>query len=302
MMIKHILLPLDGSHLAESVLPAASLLAERLDATVTLVHLIERNPPATVHGDRHLMTTEAAEIYLSELALRAFPKTVRVEWHVHTVEVTNVPSGIVEHAEEMHSDLVILCTHGQTGMRDLMFGTIAQQVISLGRTPVLLLPPSAGETTGFHPQTFLVALDGKPEHEAGLPLAVEVGRACGASLHLLMVVPTLETLSGEQAGTGWLLPNAMSALLDLAEQEARAYLAELIKTHAADMTLTASVQRGDPVDTILATAATDQVDLIVLATHGRKGTGAFWSRSVAPKVILRAQAPLLLVRATEDAR
>ena len=301
-MIKHILVPLDGSHLAESVLPAAGLLAEKLGATVTLLHLIESNPPETVHGEPHLTTTAAAESYLTDLAAHAFAETVGVDWHVHTVEVTNVASSIVEHTDEMHSDLVILCTHGQTGLRDWMFGTIAQKVISMGQTPVLLIPAkvptSADEPADFQLRKLLVLLDGKPEHEGGLPLAVELGRACEATLMLLTVVQTLETLSGEEAATGKLLPNATSVLLDLAEQEARAYLTEQITAHAADgVTITGAIQRGDPVDTILATAATQQADLIVLTTHGRKGTTAFWARSVAPKVTLRATTPLLLVRA-----
>jgi nucleotide-binding universal stress UspA family protein len=282
-MIKHILVPLDGSHLAESVLPVASFLAEKMRAAVTLLHLLEHNPPATVHGDRHLTTTQDAETYLSDLAGHAFPKTVKAEWHVHTVEVTNVPSSIVEHSGEMGSNLVILCTHGQTGLRDLLVGSIAQQVVSLGRTPVLLLPPSSGEMTGFLCKNILVALDGKPEHELGLPIALEVARACDASLEMVMAVPTLET---------------MSQVLDLAEEEAHAYLAGLIQAQAeTGVSISATVQRGDPVDILMATAPAEGADLLVLATHGRKGPGAFWSGSVAPKVILRTKTPLLLVRA-----
>lgn len=297
-MIKHILVPLDGSHMAESVLPVASFLGEKLAASVTLLHLLEHNPPATVHGDRHLTTTQDAETYLSALAANAFPKSVKVDWHVHTVEVTNVASSIVEHSGEMGSNLVILCTHGHTGLRDLLVGSIAQQVISLGRTPVLLLPPSVDVTSGFLCRKLLVALDGKPEHELGLPIALEVARACGSSIELVMVVPTLETLSGEEAGTGKLLPGAMSELLDQFEEEARAYVAALISAQTGTgVEFSASVQRGDPVDILLATAPAEEADLLVLATHGRKGPGAFWSGSVAPKVILRTRTPLLLVRA-----
>ena len=301
-MMKQLLVPLDGSRLAESVLPVAGFLAEKLGASVTLLHLMERNPPATVHGDRHLTSTEQAEAYLSRLAADAFPKTVPVEWHVHTVEVTNVASSIVEHSGEMGANLVVLCTHGQTGLRDYLVGSIAQQVISLGQTPVLLLPPPAVDhTAGFGCSKLLVALDGKPEHELGLPLAGEIAAACGASLELLTVVPTLETLSGEQAETGKLLPGAMSQVLDLAEEEARAYVAGLVRAEGSPPAR-AIVGRGDPVAVILATAAAESADLVVLTTHGHKGPGAFWSGSVAPKVILRAHTPLLLVRAPAEPR
>lgn len=295
-MIKKLLIPLDGSHLAETVLPLASLLAEKLGASVTLLHLIERHPPSTIHGDRHLASTEEAEAYLKTLAASAFPASVPVDWHVHTVEVTNVPSAIVEHSEEMDIGLVMLCTHGETGLRDYLVGSIAQQVISMGSTPVLLMPPTADDTAQFLCRRLLVPLDGKREHELSLPAAVEIARACDATIHLEIIVPTLETLSGEDASTGRLLPSAMSEALNQSEQEAGEYLAALAQTSAGVPTTT-SVVRGDPVACILSTAEAQGDDLVVLATHGHKGPGAFWSGSVAPKVILRTKTPLLLVRA-----
>ncbi len=299
-MIKQLLVPLDGSHLAESVLPAASLLAEKLGAAVTLLHLVEQHPPQTVHGDHHLTTAAEALAYLDDVAARAFSKTIAVERHVHEVEVANVPSSIADHALEMKCDLIVLCTHGQSGLRQLLFGSIAQQVVALGTTPVLLLRPDTAANP-FKCSKVLVPLDGKPAHEPGMALAGEMAKACGGSLRLVMVVPTLETLSAEQAGAGRLLPGAMAALLDLTEEEAHAYLAAQMESQQAmKVEMAASVERGDPAQAILAAAAEAQADLIVLTTHGKRGAGAFWSGSVAPKVVLRSQIPLLLVRAQEE--
>ncbi len=65
-----LLVPLDGSRLAEAVLPVAELLAERLKATVSLLHVLERGAPGTVHGERHLAGIEEANAYLAKVAER----------------------------------------------------------------------------------------------------------------------------------------------------------------------------------------------------------------------------------------
>ena len=67
-MFKNILVPLDGSHLAEAALPAAASLAEKLNAPVTLLHIIEQNAPEAIHNERHLTKPEEAENYLQDLA------------------------------------------------------------------------------------------------------------------------------------------------------------------------------------------------------------------------------------------
>ena len=71
-MFKSILVPLDGSHLAEAGLPAAASLAEKLNAPVTLLHVIEQNAPEAVHNERHLKLPQEAEAYLQGLAEQIF--------------------------------------------------------------------------------------------------------------------------------------------------------------------------------------------------------------------------------------
>ena len=67
-MVRHILIPLDGSTLAESVLPAAAALAEAFAADVTLFHVMEERPPETIHGQQHLREPQQAEAYLERVA------------------------------------------------------------------------------------------------------------------------------------------------------------------------------------------------------------------------------------------
>jgi nucleotide-binding universal stress UspA family protein len=296
-MFKHILVPLDGSRLAEAALPAASFLAGILDARVTLVHVIERDAPQEIHGERHLTEPDEARNYLDEVALRAFPSGIRVEKHVHSSEVSNVARSIAEHVGELGPDLIVMCTHGRGGLRALVFGRIAQQVVGLGTTPVLLVQPSgSGQAPAFSCRRLLVTLDGNPDHEQGLKVAESLAKACKAELHMIMVVHKYKNLSGEHAATAKMLPRATIALLDLAQEEAEEYLhRHITELQAAGLTVMADVHRGDPVATIVGTAARQGIDLIVLATHGKTGMNAFWSGSATPNVASRTLVPLLLV-------
>src|SRR5208337_3452075 len=164
-MFHHILVPLDGSRLAESALTSAVWLARKMDAQLTLIHIIEKNAPSEVHSDRHLVTPEEATTYLQEVSRRPALSGLRVETHVHTVEVGDVARSIAEHSAELAPDLVVMCTHGKGGTRRLLFGDIAQQVISLGTTPVLMVRPSkearAAPAEGNF-RTILAPTDGDP--------------------------------------------------------------------------------------------------------------------------------------------
>ncbi len=301
MMFKHLLVPLDGSRLAEAALPAAAYLAQKLGAPVTLIHIIERDAPQAVHGERHLTNTEEALAYLDEVAQRGFPPGLHVERHVHTSQMTDVARGIVDHGEELAPDLIVMCTHGRGGLRDFLFGSIAQQVVNRGTIPVLIIHPTgADEEPPFICRRLLVPLDGMPDHEQGLQVAVGLARVCRAELHLILVVPTLATLSGPHAAAGRLLPGATTELLELTQQEAEAHLfRHLTQLQAQGLSVKVEVGRGEPVATIIDTARKANVDLIVLGTHGRAGMDAFWAGSIAPKVSSRSHLPLLLVPITQ---
>ncbi|MFN2220751.1 MAG: universal stress protein [Anaerolineae bacterium] len=300
-MFEHLLVPLDGSRLAEAALPAAAMLSERLGARVTLIHVIERNAPQEIHGEPHLSDAAEARAYLEEVAARAFPPDVCVEQHVHAAEVQDVARSIVQHADELAPDLVVMCTHGRGGLRTWLLGSIAQQIIALGTTPVLMIQPDgAAATPGFACRRLLVPLDGNPNHEQGLPVASGLGQACSADLQLLMVVPTLGSLSGEHGATARLLPTATSAWLDMSEESAGEHLRQkAIDLQASGLRVTAEVCRGDPAGAIVRTAQQMQADLVVLGTHGKRGMDAFWSSSVAAQVAGRSRVPLLLVPVRE---
>lgn len=296
-MFRHLLVPLDGSRLAEAALPAAAYLAHVLDADVTLIHVIERGAPHEIHGDRHLTTPSEAEDYLAEVAERTFPPTVHVTQHVHTAAVDDVVRSIVTHVGEFVPDLVVMCTHGSGGLRGWLFGSIAQQVVALNTIPVLLVRPNTAAAATFACRQILVPLDGDPEHESSIAVAAWLAATCDAALQLATVIPTYRTLSGQDAAAGIYLPGTMSALLDLTEEEASRYLRRhVVGLQTQGLTASAHVARGDPASCIVNRALRLGADLIILATHGKAGMTAFWEGSVASKVALRSPVPLLLMQ------
>ena len=296
-MFKYILVPLDGSKLAEAAIPVAASLAQTLGAPVTLLHIIEEDAPPEIHRDHHLTQADEAAAYLTNVAERDFPLGVNVDTHVHTAVVKDVPGSIVEHATgEFQPDLIVMCTHGKSGVRDLLYGSIAQQVVVQGLTPLLLIRPHSSTSTGFRLDKILVPLDTGPTHDESLPVAQQLARAYQSKIHLLTVIPTFGTVAGETAAASSLLPATTSALLEIqvenAANDLQEHLDDLKKT---DLSATAEVARGDPAAAIVSLSEKLKVDLIVLTTHRKAGTAAFWAGSVAPNVVRRAHVPILLI-------
>jgi nucleotide-binding universal stress UspA family protein len=296
-MIRRLLVPLDGSPTAEAAVPVASFLARSFEAAVILVHVIEKKAPRRVHGQPHLQDSESAERYLEETARRDFTPGTRVDIHVHTDGADTVAGGIVEHEGELQYDLIIMCTHGRGKTMKLLFGSIAQEVSALGNTPVLIVSPDKKNSYRRLPwRSILVPLDTQPTHDLALRVARDLAAALRATLHLVVIVPTFGTLPGRSAASGRLLPGTVSRMLDMNVEQAKMYLAERKREiEGSSLTVTASVLRGEPADSIVKASRSLDVDLLVLATHGRMGWEGFWTGSIAHKVSSRCELSVLLV-------
>jgi nucleotide-binding universal stress UspA family protein len=295
------LVPLDGSTLAEAVLPATQTLASKFEADVTLLHIVEENAPARIHGEPHLMNAEGAEAYLEKIARGLSLPEGRVRRAVRLAEKRPTARAIQDYARETGADLIVICHHGHTGLSARLFGTNAQAILQGCSVPVFLVPASATEKKPAAPyalREILAPLDGTPAHEVAFVVAAEMARAFDATVHLLSVVPTVLTLPGERAATRLLLPSATSAVLDFAERGAAEYLQARVD-EIRDLRAEAMVARGEVAANVVAEAARVRADLIVMASHARPAFDAFWMGSVTPQVAQRARAPILLVRAGE---
>jgi len=299
-MFKHLLVPLDGSRLAEAALPVAVSLAEALHASVTLLHIIEQDAPSEVHHDRHLTNSIEAQEYLDGIARSVFPREAKVDTHNHSAAVENVPASIIEHAtQEFQHELIVLSSHGKSGIRELIFGSIAQLVAATGETPVLLIKPEHVPSP-FQVKRILVPLDNESIHDLVLPYAESLARAYNAQIDLLCVIPTLGTDSGAHAAAGSMLPVTAMAYLDIAEEIAQEHFQEhLDEFSKTDLPASAEIVRGDPASMIVKTAERLESDMILMGTHGRAGMDAFWNRSVTASVAKKTNKSLLMIPLTD---
>ena len=296
-MFTHLLVPLDGSRTAEAVLPAVERLATLLGCSVTLLHVIEADAPDEVHGDVHMTTPAEAETYLEQIAQRLRQAGIAVDRHVHTVPVGDVPRSIAEHADELGQDLIVLCSHGGSGPRRFVLGSNAEQVLDHGQTPVLLIQPDAGEPQPtFGPRRILALVDNAPGGRQAIEAACALASAAQAPLHLLAVVPTLQTMNAEMAASGWFMPHTTREILNLTAEEAHRHLQEWVRTCTQrGVAAEGRVERGDPAPVIVDVARQMGVDLVVLPVRGIAGLRAFWADSVARKVAGHYPGALLLI-------
>jgi nucleotide-binding universal stress UspA family protein len=266
MPIRSLLVPLDGSRLAEAAVPAAVALANAFTAMVTLLHVLESDPPAEVHGEPHLARTEDATAYLDGIAKRFASAGVNVAVHVHADPERDVSGSIVRHADETDADLIVLANHGSGGLRGFLFGRVAQQVLQRGRRPVLAIPVAERQPSpAFEaPRRLAVLLNRTDEAEAAIPLSVTLAKAFDARIHLILAVPTRGTLDADRSATATLLPSAAREVLELEE------------------------------------AVRVEANLLAMTTHARGGLSGLLSGSVGAKILARSNLPLLLVPAPSD--
>jgi nucleotide-binding universal stress UspA family protein len=291
--MRRILLPLDGSRLAEAALPVGRALAAAAGATLVLLHVLERNATPQVHGERHLTETGEAERYLAHVADDLAAAGLAVERHAHADPVGDVAASIAIHADAHAIDLIVLCTHGAGGIRGALWGSIAQQVVQRSACPVLLVRAGApGGDAPFRPSTIMVSLDGTVAAEAAVAPAAALARDLGAQLRLVVVVPTIPRVPRATFSAA-----AARMLADVQERQASAYLERVAAT--VGVPARTEVRRGNAVAE-LATDTGEHADgLIVIATHGRAGLQAVWSPAVAARLLRRTRAPILLVPIAE---
>jgi nucleotide-binding universal stress UspA family protein len=300
-MFSNLLVPLDGSKLAESVLPIVKRLAERLGCAVKFLHVIEKRPPSSIHGDTHIQEAGEAERYLETIAGRFRDWGLSVSIHVHEVPRGDVARSIAEHAQDLEQDLIVLCVHGSGGFKRLVFGTNAEQVLMYGRTPVVLAgTDERGSTPDFDLRSMIVFLDSTPHSDTVLAACSELAVKFGTKLRLLYVVPTPGSATPEDVPGGRLAPRTTRLLLDLESEQTNVRLhAQLESLLTRNIEASGSVERGDIERAISAALAETRANVIAMATRGLAGLGAFWSKDLFPGISASSDRVLLLFPATD---
>jgi len=295
-MYRTILVPLDDSAFSERALPMATTLAQHLKSKLILTRVASASVfPGADATEAQVQAVREAQDHLSDLASRLGEQGLPVE--------IAVPYG--DAAEEilvevgLHSaGLVIMCTHGRSGLGRWIYGSTAEQVLHRSPVPVLLVHPT-GESMTLRMKpahtSFLVPLDGSAFAEAALPHASALARAFDGTISLLRVVePPTSALTLAEAS---LLPPTSEASI----QEAESYLAGMAeRLRDSGFSVQTAVREGWPADVIVHQSAMSEQGLIVMATHGRTGVARLLLGSVALQVVRRSSLPVMLVRPAQQ--
>lgn len=292
---KTVVVPLDGSELAELVLPHLPNIAPPNQVTVALAQVIEPGRYALGGLDFSVPTLldilrEGAREYLARQAEALHARGYRVTTHVL---VGDPAFAILDLAEELHADLIAMTTHGRTGFMRLALGSVAERILQKASAPVLLVRErmDPARTTI---KRILAPLDGSVLAEQALAPAQSLAHAHAATLILLRVAPVLD-----EGGKQILFADeaAANAQIEQWRADAETYLHELAAgLNQAGIHTETRVALGNPADVIYNTIDDDAIDLVVMGTHGRTGLKRWYFGSVADKVLRGAKCPVLMVR------
>jgi nucleotide-binding universal stress UspA family protein len=292
-MMKSILVPLDGSALAERALPHAEAIARAAQARLVLMRVApERTVSGIQHDAKRMAAMQEAELYLTTIAERLWAAGLPAE--------ISVASGDV--AEEISADaarygayLIVMATHGRGGLGRVVYGSTAEALAQRSPLPLLLI--RAGSATprtlpfSGHPKV-IVPLDGSDLAEEALPVAVSLSMALGGALVLLHAVSPFEEAT---------LPEAVR--LDFPQREAErmaqahTYLHTLVARSATGgCQVHCDVRYGAPAEAIQEAVRDHHAALVVMATHGRSALGRLLVGSVAQAVVRHTAVPVMLVR------
>lgn len=305
-MLSTIIVPLDGSDFAARALPHATALARSSGAKLVLVRVLPDHGPGSAVD---VMETTRATLRLDAEALRAtglpVDAVVRRARPVHADDVMRaitdlgravyaeeVARAIADFADEQRGDLIVMSTHGRSGLGRWVYGSVPDSVLRQSTTPVLLVPPPAERPLPTdRPLRLLVALDGSDLAEVAIEVAELVAGSLDAELVLLRVAepPPYPLYGPEYAYARW---------DDDAERtSARQYLqAQVDRLQSRGVKVTAQVATGRPASVIAQVARAAEADMVVVATHGRSGLARLVLGSVATSILQQAEAPVLLVR------
>lgn len=301
-MPSQIMVPLDGSSLAERALPCARMLARGLGAELALFRAIALPPDfeeilrvVDLEPERPLAQLAAeADDYLCRVGSRLEQDGLCVQ---KVVQLGRAAEAIVDYAEKVGIQLIVMATHGYGGVSRWMHGSVAERVLQSASVPVLIVCSAEGERFASHEplacRRILVTLDGSPVAEQALLPATAIARALAAEMVLLRV--PIAQVSGSLTGE-WYVP--LEGTFDTANHIAEAYLERVAERLRTDgVKVSTAIRMGAVANVIVEYAEANHIDLIAMCTHGRTGMARWALGSVADRVLRARCLPLLLVRA-----
>ena len=301
-MYSKIIVPLDGSTAAECALPLVRALARRLAIAVELLGVIDLREisrgASAAEGlfiDRlvEYESRQSAE-YLGKIAksLGAVAVTTRCE-------KGSAAETIIETAAADKNSLVVMATHGRSGLNRFLLGSVAEKVLRASTNPVLLVKATEPIVTqGEAPLTSIVVpLDGSDLAEGVLPMVTEVAQKL--DLEVVLVRTYAVPYGAYSAGEGFYDPIHLDAFRTMLKQETFDYLerkvTELKRNGLTRVSFIA--KEGLSADEIIKLARETPANLVAMSSHGRSGIRRWVLGSVTETVVRHSGDPVLVLRA-----
>jgi nucleotide-binding universal stress UspA family protein len=292
--ISRIVVPTDFSATSDDALAFAKTLAGRFGASLHLVHAFE---------DPFTTAAFASEAYSTvPLSLRAemlreverrladrLPEEQKVLFNGTTEILAGAPTRtIVDYSATLGADLIVMGTHGRSGMAHVLLGSVAERVVRLAAAPVVTIHQAVGPV-----QRILVPTDFSATADAALDYAHLVAERFGASIQLIHVLDDPFVREGFVGDAYITEAPAVRAVL---QREARSRLAHRATERQPRVPVGSEVLFGSGAKTIAEYAQQRGGDLIVMGTHGRTGMAHLLLGSVAERLVRIAPCPVLTVR------
>lgn len=300
------LVPLDGSEPAEKVLVYAKELAARLDLDVSLLYVCTKEEYQVLPMHRSYVERLAEQVKTQTAAVRASmggPSKGKVAQVSGRVTVGYPAEEILRYADENKIDLILMSTHGRSGMKRWVLGSVADKVLRASRLPVLLVRSGTSDETPYDKwprRKLVVPLDGSKVAESVLPhleaLAKQKGLD-GIEVLLLQVSEPPEIQSDYPASMPLTWEEHVKEETARRKRGAEQYLATVEKRlKDAGLNARSEALVGKPAQVIVDYCSKDGFNLIVMATHGRSGLSRWAFGSIAERVLQGTTSPIVVIR------
>lgn len=294
MTIDTILISTDGSDPAEAAARRGFELAAQLGASVHLVSVADVAIAASAGyaGDSARIRNrlrEQAQTYVSRLEPAARERGLEVSTAVRD----GIPGEeLVEYAEELAVDAILIGTSGRGGVARTVVGSVADKVIRTANVPVIALTNDAADREDGSVGSILLPTDGSDAAEAAADRGIDLATQLDVPVHLLFVAD--EDVSG---GLASLLSDRDVDSVEELRKQGSDHLAR-VGTSAREqgVEFVAATREGNPAEEIVDYAAENGIDMVVMGTHGRGGFERFLIGSVTDRVIRTAPIPVMAVR------
>lgn len=282
-MFDDVLIPTDGSECAEMAAEYARDLASRYGATV---HALCVADSRTLDNAPH---AERVKEERTELAERTCADVSAADIPVEQAVRTDVPHrAILEYATDREIDLIVMGTHGRTGVERYLLGSVTEKVVRLSDAPVLTVKAMGEDAVTYPYGDVLVPTDGSDGAAAAIDPAVDIARTYDARLHALSVVdPMAMGFDVRSDDIGEQLEGTGRTAVETVEERA---------TTASVAAIETAVEYGTPYREIRSYVNENDVDLVVMGTHGRSGIERYLLGSVAEKTVRTSPVPVMTVR------